>query len=169
VNESTLSQDSAPAIVNVSGYRFIELENLTELQADMLADFNEIGVKGTVLLADEGINAALAGTAEQIVAIRKWFSSDERFQGIWLKESLSADRPFSKMKVRIRPEIITFDPNAKDSISPAKQPAPNLSPDELKQWLDEDRPITLLDTRNFYEVESGTFMQAKHLDLSTFK
>ena len=165
-NESDGS--NAARTVNISGYRFVHINNLPNLQADMRTAFNDIGVKGTVLIAEEGINAALAGTAEQIRLVRQWFETDHRFRDLWLKESFSKSRPFSKMKVRIRPEIITFTPNTKSSVSPATNPAPNISPKELKNWLDNNADFTLLDTRNTYEIESGTFTQATDLKLKTF-
>jgi len=154
--------------VNISGYRFVQIDDLPELQAEMRAVFNEIGVKGTVLIAKEGINAALAGTASQIEQVRQWFESDHRFKNLWLKESYSQTRPFSKMKVRIRPEIITFQPREANPVSPATNPAPNMSPKTLKNWLDNNTDFTLLDTRNTYEIESGTFSQATDLELATF-
>jgi len=135
----------------------------------MRTAFNEIGVKGTVLIAEEGINAALAGTEAQIRHVRQWFETDQRFKNLWLKESLSDARPFSKMKVRIRPEIITFQPGEDNPVSPATNPAPNMSPTTLKRWLDENAQFTLLDTRNTYEVESGSFARATDLKLSTFR
>jgi len=135
----------------------------------MLHDFAAIGVKGTVLLADEGINAALAGTAAQIGAVREWFGSDTRFENLWLKESPSTQLPFSKLKVKIRHEIITFEPDTSKRISPAAHPAPNMSPQQLQAWIDNKKAFTLLDTRNQYEIESGTFENAQHLQLSTFR
>ena len=102
------NQSDAEPIVNISGYRFVNIDNLPDLQSDMLAALNSIGVKGTILLAEEGINAALAGTRAQIQAVRVWFESTEYFKDLWLKESISDIRPFSKLKVRLRPEIITF-------------------------------------------------------------
>jgi len=135
----------------------------------MLASFNQIGVKGTILIADEGINVALAGTAAQIIQVRAWFEKDERFKNLWLKESLSEIRPFSKLKVRHRPEIITFQPNTDQRVSPSKNPAPNMSPVKLKEWLENDVNFTLLDTRNNYEIESGTFSQATDLKIDNFR
>ncbi len=155
--------------VNVSGYRFVDLEHLPELQARMLTDFKQIGVKGTVLIAEEGINIALVGTAEQILTIRQWLDQDSRFKAIWLKESYSDIAPFSKLKIRIRPEIITFQSDTQDNVSPLDTPAPNILPKQLKDWLDSNKQFTLLDTRNDYEIESGTFEQAVELDMKTFK
>jgi len=156
-------------IINISGYRFVELEQLTELQANMLADFKEIGIKGTILLADEGINAAMAGTRGQVTAVKAWFEKDSRFANLWLKESESDTLPFSKLKVRLRPEIITFQSGAQNPVSPARNPAPAMSPTKLKQWLDDNENFTLLDTRNHYETASGTFGKALDLKLNTFK
>lgn len=162
-------KEGAQEIINVSGYRFVELEYLPVLRADMHADFDEIGIKGTILLADEGINAAFAGTREQIQAVRDWFGKDARFADLWLKESQSEILPFSKLKVKIRHEIITFQPGATHPVSPARNPAPSMSPTKLKQMLDSDTHFTLLDTRNAYEVESGTFKEAVDLKLRTFR
>lgn len=155
--------------VNISGYRFVTIHDLPTLQADMLTTFNEIGVKGTILLAGEGINIAMAGTAGQIKTVRDWLETDGRFQNLWLKESFSEFRPFSKLKVRIRPEIITFLPDDPKRVSPADNPAPNMQPEQLQQWLDNNADFTLLDTRNDYEIESGTFETATDLNLENFR
>lgn len=168
-DETPQADETLQEIINVSGYRFVELEQLTTLQASMLADFKEIGIKGTILLADEGINAALAGTREQVQAVKIWFEKDARFTNLWLKESASSTLPFSKLKVRLRPEIITFQSDTHTPVSPARNPAPAMSPTKLKQWLDNNEHFTLLDTRNHYETASGTFSEALDLKLNTFK
>jgi len=169
----SLSQDTdstaAEQFVNVSGYRFVRLIDLLELQESMRAAFAEIEIKGTVLIAEEGINAALSGTREQVDKTKAWFDQDARFSGMWFKESISPTQPFANMKVRVRDEIITFQPNDSARIFPADQPAPNMDPATLKSWLDEARKFTLLDTRNVYEVKSGTFESAHDLQIETFK
>ncbi|MFK7855623.1 MAG: rhodanese-like domain-containing protein [Granulosicoccus sp.] len=158
-----------PPYINLSGYRFVSLEYLPVLQADMHAALAQIGVLGTVLLADEGINIALTGTVEQTRAARAYFDSDVRFAKIWLKESESQVIPFSKLKVRIRYEIIAFDgPEAGDR-QLKRAIAPSISPELVQQWLDSDQDFTLLDTRNTYEIESGTFSKAEHLDIAHFR
>ena len=154
---------------NLSGYRFIHLEYLPLLQADLHAMLSETGVLGTILLAEEGINIALAGTPDQITAARACFESDPRFTSLWLKESVSEQIPFSKLKVRVRHEIIAFDgPEAKDQ-QLHRPEAPALSPDTVAQWIESGKDFTLLDTRNTYEVESGTFTTAKHLNIAHFR
>lgn len=164
-----VAQEEATRYINLSGYRFVRLEHLPVLQADMHAALAEIGVLGTILLADEGINVALTGTVEQTIAAREYFNADERFADLWLKESESALIPFSKLKVRIRHEIIAFDgPEAGDQQLNRRQ-APALAPEVVQLWLDEGRDFTLLDTRNTYEIESGTFSKAEHLDIAHFR
>lgn len=161
--------DPAKPIVNVSGYRFCKLDYLPVLQADMHAALVQTGVLGTILLADEGINIALSGSREHIDLARSYFQSDSRFAGIWLKESFSEDIPFSKLKVRIRHEIIVFDGEGASDKHLHRPEAPALSPDTVAQWIEQGRDMTLLDTRNTYEIESGTFDTAEHLNISHFR
>jgi len=161
--------DSHSLYVNLSGYRFLRLEYLPVLQADLHQALLQTGVLGTILLADEGINVALAGSTEQCAAAEACLASDKRFAGIWLKRSHSKSIPFSKLKVRIRHEIIAFDgPDANDQ--QLKRPrAPALAPETVADWLNTRKDFTLLDTRNRYEIESGTFAQAEHLDIAHFR
>ena len=157
------------SVINISGYRFAKLDWLPLLQADMQAALLQTGVLGTILLAEEGINIALAGTREQIDRAIAYFQRDDRFRDIWLKESLSDDIPFSKLKVRLRHEIIAFD-GAKASDKQLHRPqAPSLAPETVAQWLDDDRDFMLLDTRNTYEIASGTFQTAEQLDIAHFR
>lgn len=127
------------------------------------------GVLGTILLADEGINIALSGSREQIDAAIQYFQNHASFHDIWLKESASEEIPFSKLKVRIRHEIIAFDGAGASDRQLQRPNAPSLDPTTLAQWLEEGRDITLLDTRNTYEIESGTFTTAEHLDIAHFR
>lgn len=135
----------------------------------MHAALLETGVLGTVLLADEGINIALAGNHAQIESAIAYFHADHRFQNLWFKRSESAGIPFSKLKVRIRHEIIAFD-GANASEAHLNRPeAPSLAPETVAGWLDEKRDFNLLDTRNTYEIASGTFDTATHLDIAHFR
>lgn len=151
---------------NISGYRFTSLGQLPVLREQMHSALLSHGVFGTVLLAQEGINLALVGNEEAIAQSTAWFEQDPRFAGMDLKLSLSSFSPFSKLKVKIRPEIITF---LQPGLDPEKQPGKRLSVAELKRWLDEGRDFCLLDSRNTYEIESGTFEQAQSLDIENFR
>jgi len=151
---------------NISGYHFVELADLALLRDSLHRALLETGVLGTILLAEEGINVALVGEAEAIAGARRWFARDARFASMEFKLSLSSFSPFSKLKVRVRPEIITFGQN---SIDPAAEPAARISAAELKRWLDEGRDFCLLDARNTYEIESGTFTRAVSLEIENFR
>lgn len=168
--KSSSQKTTAPLpIINVSGYRFTKLDYLPVLQADMDAALRATGVLGTILLADEGINIALSGNREQIDGAVQYFQNHAKFQDIWLKESASEEKPFSKLKVRIRHEIIAFDGAGASDRQLQRPDAPALDPATLANWLEEGRDITLLDTRNTYEIESGTFAAAEHLNIAHFR
>jgi UPF0176 protein len=166
---SPLIDAPATPVVNVSGYRFVHLEYLPLIQADMHAALSTTGVLGTILIAEEGINVALAGSEAQVSVACEYLNSDKRFEGLWLKESVSDVVPFSKLKVRIRHEIIAFDgPDAR--VQQLTRPtAPAMTPENVQSWIASGKDFTLLDTRNMYEIESGTFKQAEHLNIAHFR
>ncbi|NND90151.1 MAG: sulfurtransferase [Granulosicoccus sp.] len=156
-------------IVNLSGYRFVHLHQLAELQISMKQALGEIGMLGSVMLASEGINVALAGTAGQVRRTRSWLEQDTRFAGLWLKESWSPEVPFRRLRIRVRAEIIAFEGQDSERLQAARPPAPAIPPQVLDQWLAEGRDMTLLDARNDYEIVSGTFPGATHLDIKHFR
>jgi UPF0176 protein len=151
--------------LNISTYKFTPFEG-DELPAirDRLQKVSTAqGLKGTILLSTEGINLFVAGLASNVNALLSEIRALRGLDDLAAKESFSADQPFNRMLVKIKKEIIAF---GVDGIDPARKPAPKLSPRTLKQWLDEGRPVTLLDTRNDYEVRLGTFKGAvdPHID-----
>ncbi len=146
------------AILNVSSYRFVTLEDLPALRERLHDAAEAAGLKGTVLLAPEGINLFLAGATD---ALRAWLDAlrgDARFAGLDAKESWSAALPFKRLKVKIKREIIRMDwPLPAGQARAAAVDAPT-----LKRWLDQGqddagRPLRLLDTRNAFEVDAGAF------------
>jgi len=139
------------------------------IQADLLDALKKTGVLGTVLLAEEGINVALAGSTQEISDAVAALDADTRFSGLWLKKSLSDSIPFSKLKVRIRHEIIAFDGANAGDLQLHRPEAPAIAPETVCQWIDDDKDFTLLDTRNTYEIESGTFDSAEHLNIAHFR
>ncbi|MDR3479000.1 MAG: sulfurtransferase [Gammaproteobacteria bacterium] len=153
------------SMVNIAGYKFIPLAELDDLRAELMAQGEKLGLKGTILLSTEGINLSLAGTAQSIVAFKAYLDADLRFQDMNFRESLSANQPFRFLRVKLKKEIITM---GRPEIQPEISRAPSISPVDFKQWLDEKRDITVLDTRNDYEVRFGTFENAKHFELDDF-
>jgi UPF0176 protein len=152
-------------VVNLAGYKFVRLDGLPALRESLLARCRALELKGTILLSPEGINAFLAGPRAGTDAFREVLCQDERFAGLRFKQSLSQTQPFRRMLVKIKPEIITL---RVPGLDPATRPAPALAPAQLKRWLDEGRDVVLLDTRNAFEVEAGSFRNARHLGLTSF-
>ena len=95
-------------VVNLSCYKFITLEDRAALKADLSARLGELGLLGTILLAPEGINVFLAGSREAIDAGMAYLRADPRFADLAPKESLSAEAPFRKLRIRLKKEIITM-------------------------------------------------------------
>jgi len=157
------------SIINLSGYRFVHLADLPQIQSDMKAALADIGVKGSVMLASEGINVSLAGTAQQVCKVRSYFNNDQRFENIWLKESLSQTVPFPRLRIRVRTEIIAFDGQDSECLQATRPVAPAIEPETLRAWLEQGRDITLLDARNDYEIVSGKFTQSQQLDIKNFR
>jgi UPF0176 protein len=145
------------AVINLSCYKFAPLEGLEELRARLQEATKAHGLKGTILLAPEGINFFLAGTRPQLAAVLEVIRAVPGLADVVPKESPSSDQPFKRMLVKIKKEIIAF---GVEGVDPARRPATKISARQLKQWLDEGRPVTLLDTRNDYEVRMGTFKGA---------
>jgi UPF0176 protein len=157
-------------IVNISAYKFVTLEDIETLRPAMRERCEAAGLKGTILLAPEGINMFLAGTRAQIDEFMVWLHADARFADIAPKESLSEDQPFKRMLVRAKKEIITMK---MPLIRPEAGRAPSVRPVDLKRWLDQGhddagRPVVMLDTRNAFEVAVGTFDNAVEYNIGKF-
>lgn len=154
------------AIRNLAAYKFAPLTDLKPLRERLLAQCKAWNLKGTILLSTEGINLFVAGepaTTERLLAELRRLPG---LEDLTPKISESDKQPFTRMLVRIKREIIAF---GVPGIDPTRKTSPKLAPRELKQWLDEGRPITLLDTRNDYEVKLGTFRNAVALEIDHFR
>ncbi len=157
-------------VLNIAAYRFVTLQNIEELRGRLLAAAEAQELKGTILLADEGINLFLAGSHAGIEAFIAMLDADPRLAHLTLKRSESATQPFRKMLVKIKREIIRMD---QPQVQPARTPAPAITPQQLKTWLDQGhddagREVVLLDTRNTFEFDHGTFDGAIHPDIAKF-
>ena len=149
-------------ILNIAAYKFIALDGLPALQAGMLEALQARGIKGTVLLAGEGINLFLAAESHAIHDFLAWLRTDARFAALDIKESWSAAQPFARLMVKIKAEIIRMNHPA---IRPSAGRAPAVDAATLRRWLDsghddEGRPVVTLDTRNAFEADVGTFRGA---------
>ena len=153
-------------VINLSCYKFAALDRLEERKEGLLALCREQGLKGTVLLAAEGINFFLAGTPAQLTVVVDFIRTFPGLADIKPKESPSSHQPFKRMLVKVKKEIISF---GIEGVDPVGKPSPKISAAQLKVWLDEGRPLVLLDTRNDYEVRLGTFKGALPAGVANFR
>ena len=156
--------------INIAAYKFVSLDNLQERRLALLTQAQTNVLKGTVLLTPEGINLFLAGTQENIEFFLDWLREDPAFDDLEAKFSSSQDVPFKKMLVKIKREIIRMK---HPTIRPEAGRAPAVDAQTAARWItdghdDAGRPVVLLDTRNDFEVEAGTFVGAMSLNLSKF-
>ncbi|PZO54110.1 MAG: hypothetical protein DCF15_12045 [Phormidesmis priestleyi] len=145
-------------------YKFVALPDYKTLQPSLKEICQIQQVKGTVLLAAEGINGTLAGTRHGIDAVLAHIQADQRLSDLDIKESSAADFPFEKLKVRLKKEIVTL---GLPDVSPTQQVGTYVA---AQQWneLIADPTVTVIDTRNDYEVGMGTFKRAQNPNTATF-
>ncbi|MFO0999573.1 MAG: sulfurtransferase [Planctomycetaceae bacterium] len=160
------SPESKTPIINISCYKFVALDNLEDRKSAIRRRAVELNLKGTVLLSHEGINLFVAGPPEAIHLFVDFLRSDPAFADLQPKESANEYQPFNRMLVKIKKEIIAF---GIDGVVPAQKTSPKLPAKELKRWLDEGRKVHLLDTRNDYEYDLGTFDNAIKMGLDHFR
>ncbi|WCM20811.1 sulfurtransferase [Paraburkholderia bryophila] len=162
------------SIVNLSAYHFATIEDTAAWRPFVTERCNALGLRGTVLLAPEGINLFVAGTREATDTFIDYIRHDALFEGkfasLQFKESLSGKQPFTRMLVKLKREIITMK---KPAIRPELGRAPFVDAPTLKHWLDrghddQGRPVVMLDTRNAFEVDVGTFENALDYRISKF-
>jgi UPF0176 protein len=161
-----MTATNAP-ILNIAAYHFVSLPDANELCVKLLATAQALELKGTVLLASEGINLFLAGKEARINEFVSQLVEDKRFAKLEIKRSWSDTQPFKKLIVKVKAEIIRMNhPTIKPSFDPsAEVRAPAVDAKTLKRWLDAGvddagKPVVMLDTRNDFEIDYGTFENA---------
>ena len=146
-------------------YKFVALEDYKAIRQPLLEAMESNGIKGTLLLASEGINGTVSGTQEGIDALLAWLNSDDRFNPISFKLSYHDNQPFYRTKVKLKKEIVTM---GVEGIDPRNTVGTYVKP---KDWnaLISDPDVLLIDTRNDYEIEIGTFEHAVNPNTKTFR
>ena len=142
-----------PDFLTAALYKFVELPDFAALQAPLLACCETHGVKGTLLLASEGINGTIAGPPKGVHAVLAWLRSDPRLAALEHKEAWATRIPFYRMKVRLKREIVTM---GVPDVHPALMAGHYVKPGDWNALL-SDPDVVLVDTRNDYEVSIGTF------------
>ena len=152
-------------ILNLAFYRFVELDGLEALRDEIHKSALTHGLRGTVLLADEGINGMLAGSPDAAEQFAAWLAQKPPFEDLEFKRSRSSQMPFGKLVVKIKPEIVTMRVDGVDAVS---KTAPHLPPERFREWLRGDEDMVVIDTRNDYEYQLGTFRGAMNPDTEAF-
>lgn len=152
-------------IVVAALYRFVTLDDFEALREPLLTVCQEQGVKGTLLLAHEGINGTIAGTRAGIDAVIAWLRADDRMADLSWKESFDEAQPFYRMKVKLKREIVTMGVS---DVDPNEVVGTYVQPTDWNTLI-SDPDVLLIDTRNDYEVEIGTFKGAVDPHTKTFR
>jgi len=156
---------SETPVIVAALYHFVHLEDFEDLRQPLLEVAQARDLKGTLLLAREGINGTISGSRENIDALLTWLKKDERFAQLVHKESVHPEKPFLRMKVKLRKEIVTM---GIEDIDPTKIVGTYVAP---KDWnaLISDPEVTLIDTRNTYETTIGKFKNSVDPHTETFR
>jgi UPF0176 protein len=153
-------------VINIAAYKFVELDDLRLRRDRLRALTKALKLKGTILLSSEGINLFVAGNRPAIDQLVAELKQDSKLSDLDVKESPSTEQPFKRMLVKIKKEVISF---GLAKVDPRKYTSRRISPEVLCQWIDEGRNLKLLDVRNQFEVEAGTFEKSEHVDVDDFR
>jgi len=158
-----------PKYLTAALYKFVSLPNFKDLQPAILEACKANQIKGTLLLAEEGINGTIAGLPDDIHNILNYLRTDPLFEGKFAdlehKESYADEHPFYRMKVKLKKEIVTL---GVPGVSPTKKVGTYVKPEDWNALI-SDPDVVLIDTRNDYEVDIGTFKGAIDPKTTTFR
>ncbi|WP_442507124.1 rhodanese-related sulfurtransferase [Novipirellula sp. SH528] len=157
--------DKSPAVVVAALYRFVSLPDYVQLRPRVHAEMIACKVRGTLLLATEGINGTVAGSREGIDALLSMLRSDPRLADLDVKESYCDELPFKRSRVRLKKEIVTL---GVEGIDPNDAVGTYVDPEQWNELI-SDPDVVLIDTRNDYEVAIGTFEGATSPDTHSFR
>ena len=152
-------------IVVAAMYKFVNLPDCNELQTALLSLCQSQNIKGTILLAQEGINGTIAGSRQQIDAVLAFLRNDSRFADIEYKESYTEIPPFERLKIKLKPEIVTL---GLPEVNPNEQVGTYVKPEDWNELISNPE-VTVIDTRNDYEVTIGTFKGAENPQTQIFR
>src|SRR6476469_2551950 len=146
-------------------YKFVSLPDFAEKKDPLLAYCLAQNIKGTLLLAQEGINGTIAGSRAAVDAVLSFLRTDPRLADLEHKESYTDIPPFDRMKVRLKKEIV---PLGVPEVDPNQKVGTYVTPEEWNQLI-SDPEVVLIDTRNDYEVQIGTFQGACNPQTASFR
>jgi len=152
-------------VVVAAMYHFVTLDNYVELRSPLLEFMQDNDIKGTLLLASEGVNGTVAGSQLAIDGLIAWFKSDKRFENLKYKVSYDDEMPFLRTRVKLKKEIVTM---GVEGIDPKHIVGTYVKPQDWNELI-SDPDVILIDTRNDYEIKIGTFKNAINPHTETFR
>lgn len=148
----------------VSFYKFVKIPKPVELQLELKELTQTLAMKGTIILASEGVNGMVSGTCENIQKFKEHLWANSLFAELEFKDSFYNKESFRRMLVKIKKYIITM----RKEVDPLEDTGEYLSAEEFKKWQDEQKDMLIVDTRNDYEYQMGTFKNAIDPDIKSF-
>lgn len=153
------------SVVIATFYKFVYLEDCVALQRSLRRLCDNLHLQGTVLLAAEGINASVSGSETSIFQVIDWLRADPRFSDLTVKTAMAVQHPFGRMKVKIKSEIVTL---GQPDVNPTEQVGVYVSPQDWNRLI-TNAEVALIDARNEYEVNIGTFQGAVNPHTDAFR
>jgi len=145
-------------------YKYVNLKKPELFRKEHLKLCDEIGLRGRILVAKEGINGSVSGTPEQIENYKEKMNEDSRFKGTTFKEDYCEMHPFKKMNIKVKPELVRFEQNVD-----LKNTGKHISPKEFIDLYENKEDCVILDARNNYESRVGKFKDAITPDINNFR
>ncbi len=146
-------------------YRFVDLPEYSEMKEPLLKSMTDYGIKGTIILAHEGINSSISGVETDVSDFLSFLTNFHPFKNLRIQKTYGPINPFSKAKVKLRKEIVTL---GVEGVNPIKSSGKHLSPHEWNNLL-RDPDVVVIDTRNDYEIKLGTFKGAINPKTENFR
>lgn len=146
-------------------YKFTCLEDFAALRVPLLETMERLDICGTLLLAREGINGTIAGSRQSLDQLLEWLRSDPRLADLETKESMTRVRPFKRTRVKLKKEIVTM---GVEGLDPNKTTGTYVKPENWNALI-SDPEVLVIDTRNDYEVQVGTFQHAINPETQSFR
>ena len=146
-------------------YKFVALPDYRAMRENLLHRCQELGLLGSILLADEGVNGTISGAGDKVQLLFDYLRSDERLQDLHYKESWAEEQPFYRMKVRLKKEIVSL---GVEGVDPNRLVGEYVAPERWNDLISRD-DVRVIDTRNHYEFNLGTFKGAEDPDTQTFR
>lgn len=153
------------ACEHIAGYHFFQLKDKEALREPLLHFCQQLSLKGTILLSNEGINFYVAGFSESLEKLKRYLHQELKIPPIEYQKTECHHQPYNRMCVKLKKEIISMGVK---TLRLEKGRAPYIEPEVLKEWYENGKEFLILDTRNEFEIDCGKFKNAESIQINTF-